>query len=314
MPHCHFQTQSSLLSAALLDYKLLWYTTTSLTHSHPHSYTTTMDLAVDLSNPASALSLPHIRYQLIRLEDTVIFHIIERAQFPLNSTIYSPGALPLPASNLSFMDWVLREQEKLQSQIRRFQSPDEYPFFPDAMQELILPVLEYPKILWENDVNVNQDLKKAYIDEVLPRCCVKPTRAERSADAQENYGSAATADVNCLQALSRRIHFGKFVAESKFQSSPSTFVPLIKAADRKGIDEAITDAKVEKKVLERLRLKAEMYGADPNMPENGKDLLQGPRKVDVEGVVAMYRDHVIPLTKVVEVEYLMQRLRGTEWE
>ena len=176
------------------------------------------------------------------------------------------------------------------------------------MQELILPPLEYPKVLWDNDVNVNQELKRRYVAEILPSCCAKAARAERRAEAQENYGSAATADVNALQSLSRRIHFGKFVAESKFQSDAERFVHLIKASDRQGIDEAITDSKVEKKVLERLRMKAEMYGADPNMNSDA------PRKVDVEAVVAMYRDCVIPLTKMVEVEYLMQRLKGTEWE
>jgi len=28
----------------------------------------------------------------------------------------------------------------------------------------------------------------------------------------------------------------------------------------------------------------------------------------------MYKDYVIPLTKEVEVEYLMQRLHNTQWE
>ena len=267
-----------------------------------------MDLAVDLSDSTKALSLPHIRYQLIRLEDSVIYYIIERAQFPLNSTIYKPGAIPIKDSDLSFSDWVLREQEILQSRIRRFQSPDEYPFFPDAMQPLILPPLEYPKILWENDVNVNAELKRRYVEKILPGCCMKPSRAERSIEAQENYGSAATADVNCLQSLSRRIHFGKFVAESKFQSETERFVALIKAGDRQGIDDAMTNSKVEQQVLDRLRMKAEMYGSDPNLSPDA------PKKVDAEVVVAMYKDHVIPLTKVVEVEYLMQRLKGTEWE
>jgi hypothetical protein len=32
-----------------------------------------------------------------------------------------------------------------------------------------------------------------------------------------NYGSAATLDVLALQALSKRIHYGKFVAEAKFR-------------------------------------------------------------------------------------------------
>ena len=145
-----------------------------------------MDLAIDLSNPKNALSLPHIRYQLIRLEDTVLFHLIERAQFPLNGTIYKAGAVAIPGSDLSFSDWVLREQERLQSRIRRYQSPDEYPFFPDAMEDLILPPLEYPKILWDNDVNVNGQLKARYVDSVLPSICPLPQREERPAEAQEN--------------------------------------------------------------------------------------------------------------------------------
>lgn len=267
-----------------------------------------MDSAIDLSNPQKALSLAHIRYQLIRLEDTVLFHLIERAQFPLNSSIYTPGAIQIPGSNLSFSDWVLREQERLQSRIRRFQSPDEYPFFEDAMEDPILPPLVYPKILWDNNVNVNGQLKERYVNDILPAVCPRRERAERRVEAQENYGSAATADVNCLQSLSRRVHFGKFVAESKFRNDPEKFVALIKAGDTKGIDDAITDAKVEKKVLERLRVKAEMYGGDPNMDA------EAPRKIPVDAVVAMYKDHVIPLTKVVEVDYLMQRLKGTQWE
>ncbi|KAK3677967.1 chorismate mutase aro7 [Recurvomyces mirabilis] len=268
-----------------------------------------MDAAIDLSDPGRALSLPHIRYQLIRLEDTVLFHMIERAQFPLNSTIYKPGAIPIAgsSSDLSFMDWVLRSQEEVQSKIRRYQSPDEYPFFPDAMSELVLPPLKYPKVLWENDVCVTDELKRRYVDDVLPGVCADVGREERP-EAQENYGSAATADVSCLQSLSRRIHFGKFVAESKFVKEEERFVRLIKAEDRKGIDEGITDLKVEKKVLERLRLKAEMYGVDSNMDA------EAPRKINVDAVVAMYKDHVIPLTKIVEVEYLMQRLKGTKWE
>nr|POE72351.1 chorismate mutase [Quercus suber] len=270
-----------------------------------------MDLTIDLPDASTALDLNHIRGQLIRLEDTVLFHIIERAQFPFNQTIYRPGAISIAendsAAPLSFSDWVLREQEKLQSKIRRYQSPDENPFFEDAMQPLILPPLKYPKVLWENDVNVNSTLKEAYVRDILPACCAQTDRAER-AEAQENYGSAATCDIACLQALSRRIHYGKFVAESKFLSDPETFVRLIKSEDRAGIDEAITDAKVEKKVLERLRLKAETYGVDSNLNADA------PRKINVDAVVAMYKNHVIPLTKVVEVEYLMQRLKATEWE
>jgi chorismate mutase len=242
-----------------------------------------------------------------RLEDTITFHLIERVQFPLNQTIYEPGGVQIPNSNLSLLDWMLSGQEHLHSLVRRYESPDEYPFFPNVLQKPILKPLNYPQILHPNDVNVNAKLKESYIKHVLPAACARFDREDRG-EQREHYGSAATCDVACLQALSRRIHFGKFVAESKFQTETDRFVKLITEKDRKGIDEAITNSKVEQKVLERLRLKAKTYGTDPDSGSNG------PSKVNADAVVAMYKDWVIPLTKEVEVEYLMQRLKGTEWE
>jgi chorismate mutase len=262
-----------------------------------------MDTVINMADAAHALDLARIRFQLIRLEDTITFHLIERVQFALNSTIYAPGAVDLPESNLSFLDWYFREQEKLQSLIRRFESPDEYPFFPDALQKPILKPLNYPRILYENNVNVNDKIKQFYTEKFLPAVCPDFGREERG-ESQENYGSTATCDIACLQALSRRIHFGKFVAESKFRSEQEKYIRLIKAEDREGIAESITNAAVEKQVLERLRLKALTYGKDPSIPDG----TEGAAKINVDAVVSMYKDFVIPLTKEVEVEYLMQRL------
>ncbi|KAK3944760.1 chorismate mutase [Diplogelasinospora grovesii] len=264
-----------------------------------------MDSVIDLSDPSNALDLGRIRYQLIRLEDTITFHLIERVQFPLNKNIYIPGAVPIPNSSLSFMDWYLTEQEKLQSLIRRYESPDEYPFFPDAVQKPILPSLDYPRILHSNDVNVNDKIKKFYVEQFLPRVCPDfGGRPDRGVSG-ENYGSSATCDIACLQALSRRIHYGKFVAESKFRSEMDKFTRLIRAGDRGAIGDAITNKAVEKKVLERLKLKAQTYGTDPSQSSEGQ---QQQVKINVDAVVSMYEDFVIPLTKEVEVEYLMQRL------
>ncbi len=81
---------------------------------------------------------------------------------------------------------------------------------------------------------------------------------------------------------------------------------MIREEDRKGIDAAITNEKVEQQVLERLRLKATTYGMDPAVGA------QGPGKINVDAVVTMYKDFIIPLTKEVEVEYLMQRLEPEE--
>ncbi|CRG83853.1 chorismate mutase [Talaromyces islandicus] len=264
-----------------------------------------MDAAIDLTDRSKALDLANIRAQLIRLEDTITFHLIERVQFPLNKTIYVAGGVPIPGSELSLMDYLLREQERLQSRVRRYESPDEHPFFPNVLEKPILEPLEYPSILHANTVNVNASIKQRYVDEIVPNVC-SSVRADRGA-SKENYGSSATCDVNLLQALSRRIHFGKFVAESKFQENPEKFVQLIKARDEKGIDEAITNLKVEQKVLERIKMKAQTYGSDPALAEYSN-------KVDADAVVNLYKNIIIPLTKVVEVEYLLDRLKGTQWE
>ena len=203
-------------------------------------------------------------------------------QFPLNKTIYEPGGVKIPNCDLSLLDWMHREEERIHSKVRRYQSPDEYPFFPDALEDSILQPICYPKILHPNNINVNEEIKRKYIQKVLPLACPKFGREDRG-ERYENYGSAATCDVVCLQALSRRIHFGKFVAESKFRTETDRFVDLIRRGDRAGIDAAITNATVEAQVLERLRLKAKTYGTDPCAK------LAGQAKINVDAVVAVYK-------------------------
>jgi chorismate mutase len=112
--------------------------------------------------------------------------------------------------------------------------------------------------------------------------------------------------MDCLDSLSRRIHFGKFVAESKFRSDREKYTKLIKARDVTGIDEAITNEKVEQMVLDRIGSKAETYGA-PVLRYS--QMAQG--EITSSIIVNIYKDCVIPLTKKVEVDYLLRRL---EWD
>lgn len=220
-----------------------------------------------------------------RLEDTIIFHLIERVQFPLNGSIYKPSEIKIPDYDGSFVDWMLLQQEKCHAQVRRYQAPDEYPFFPEEISKIkpVLAPLDYPQLLHPNTVNWNPQIKDAYINHIIPAACIskEPSRGE----AKENYGSTAVMDVACLQALSRRVHFGKFVAEAKFRENPEGFTKMIKAKDIDGLEKAITNAAVEEQVLKRLELKAMTYGKDPSEKNPGA----GSGKVDVEAVVNMYR-------------------------
>ena len=63
-----------------------------------------------------------------------------------------------------------------------------------------------------------------------------------------NYGSAAMQDVLCLQALSKRIHYGKFVAEAKYRAHPEQYEQLIQNRDHDAIMSTLTNEDVEKKV------------------------------------------------------------------
>jgi monofunctional chorismate mutase len=103
--------------------------------------------SVDLS---STISLDNIRQSLIRQEDTIIFSIIERAQFARNAPVYEPGALEVPefgadGRRLSLLEYLLRQTEQVHGKIRRYTSPEEQAFYPEALPALVLPPIKYPE-------------------------------------------------------------------------------------------------------------------------------------------------------------------------
>lgn len=194
-----------------------------------------------------------------------------------------------------------------------------------------LPQLQYPEGLLSSeggacDVNFNNRLLKKYISDVVPKVC-------KEGD-DEQHGSTTLCDIAVLQALSRRVHYGKFVAESKYRSDPEGYKRLIALNDADGVMALLTDTIVEEKVLRRARLKAATYGSEPLLTElppiEGSDrtstlvaaaaasavvaalgaldkntLRAG--KVDPSVIEDFYRDIIIPMTKDIEVAYLFRR-------
>ena len=53
----------------------------------------------DSIDQSASLSLDNIRQSLIRQEDTIIFSLIERAQFAANQPVYESGAMPVPGAS-----------------------------------------------------------------------------------------------------------------------------------------------------------------------------------------------------------------------
>ncbi|MDT8388902.1 MAG: chorismate mutase [Lentisphaeria bacterium] len=235
------------------------------------------------------LLLTHIRGALIRLEETIIFSLLERAQFKRNRAAYDSGALGDMFGAESLVEYMLHETEKIHAGMRRYTSPDEHPFFSDLPEPLLQPLRYHENPLVKNTVNLNHELLRAYTDILIPALCAEGD------DAQ--YGSTAVCDVACLQALSKRIHYGKFVAESKYQAEPERYTTLIAAGDRHGLADAITDDAVEEALFQRVAKKAGSYSGMFLDPQSAKNFQTT--------VTAIYRDIIIPLTKRVEVDYLL---------
>lgn len=168
------------------------------------------------------------------------------------------------------MDHLLRETEECHGRIGRYTCPDEHAFFPGVGAILVIPPPSYTFPLREDlhSININPTIKSMYLTKLIPGIT-------REGDDNQ-YGSTAVSDVACLQALSHRIHYGKKVAEAKFQSNPEAFKQLILDGDAAGILAKLTCPDQENRVARRVRYKAAVFGrdldgeGDGGMQENGQ--------------------------------------------
>ena len=72
---------------------------------------------MDFKKPETVLALENIRSALVRMEDTILFDLIERAQFYSSPAIYDNKQLSIPGSNMSLLDFLLLESERIHSKI-----------------------------------------------------------------------------------------------------------------------------------------------------------------------------------------------------
>jgi chorismate mutase len=245
--------------------------------------------------------LDSIRTSLIRLEDSIIFGLLERAQYCYNADTYDSDAFHVDGFGGSLAEFMVRETEKLHAKVGRYKSPDEHPFFPEDLPETLLPPIQYPTVLHPvaDSININEEIWKMYFDEVLPRL------VREGSDG--NSGSSALCDTTCLQALSKRIHYGKFVAEAKFQESPEAYMPAIIAQDGDLLMQLLTYETVERAIEHRVEAKAKIFGQEVHIgvQDNGT----APKyKIKPSLVAELYSNRIMPLTKDVQVAYLLRRL------
>ncbi|XP_047149157.1 chorismate mutase 3, chloroplastic-like [Vigna umbellata] len=134
-----------------------------------------------------------------------------------------------------------------------------------------------------------QEFWSNYFEKIVPEMA--------KAKNNDECGSIAVCDILCLQALSKRIHYGKFVAEAKFQEAPSKYEAAIKAKDRKLLLELLTDKTVE----------AIAFGQVVQIDE-AYNVTNPTYKIKPSFIANLFEEWVMPLTKEVQVEYLLRRL------
>ncbi|CAN6271677.1 unnamed protein product [Urochloa humidicola] len=175
------------------------------------------------------LSLAAVRDALVRLEDSVVFTLLERARHPRNAPAYAPAGGGGSEGGRSLVEFFVREAEALNAKV-----------------------------------------------------------------------------------LSRRIHIGKYVAEVKFKDAPQDYSPLVQAKDINSLMDLLTFKAVEEKVKKRVEKKARTFGQNVTLEDNaGKQestASDSECKVDPTVLSKLYDQWVMPLTKDVEVEYLLRRL------
>jgi chorismate mutase len=242
------------------------------------------------------LDLPAIAARLEGLEETIISKLIDRAQFRLNESVYSPGKSGFEGkSGQSLLSLRLLAQEKMDSLFGRFIIPEERPWskrLPSprraiALGDTGLAIDDF------NTVNLTAAIVERYIALVHAIC--------KNGD-DGHYGSSVEHDVYAIQALARRIHFGSFyVGESKYRGEPDVYAGLADAGDLDAIIAHLTRRDVEEKILERIKVKtaAAQVNANPRVRH----------LIDPETMVIFYRDTVIPLTKKGEAQYLLNRVK-----
>jgi len=95
------------------------------------------------------LSLKSIRAVLIRQEETIVFGLIERAQFMRNGIIYKPASFGAEVGADCLVGYLLHETERVHARMRRYTSPDEHPFYRDLPGPLLPAVTNYENPLIE---------------------------------------------------------------------------------------------------------------------------------------------------------------------
>lgn len=215
------------------------------------------------------LDLNIVRNRLEALEETILFRLLDRAQFKLNLPVYEAGAI---------LDSMHKSNEEICGKFGRFNAIEEKPFFDFSNKD---------------DINLTAQIRKNYYEFLYNLC-------ENGDDGE--YGSTAEADIAALLAISKRIHYGSYyVAECKFQENPMGFTEAVAANNKEKVLEMLVNRKAEERVLQRIFEKCEKIQSAYSSPFR--------KTINPEIVREFYKKTIIPLTIEGELQYFFKRVK-----
>jgi len=244
-----------------------------------------------LPNP----KIPNIKELTItiqKLEEKIIFAILQRAQYLQNLEIYLPEKSGfLNKKKESFLEIRLKMQEEVDARCGRFLIPTEQPFcqnLPKAERNLAINFPNFPVKNFQK-INFTSEILKNYL-KFLPKLYLAGT--------DNHFGSSVEFDVASLRAISERIHFAAFfIAESKFQYQPEEYKKLILEKDEKKIEKKLTRNHIEKEIFTRILEKTNFY----------QQFSPLRIKVDPKILAEFFKKVVIAISKKAEVQYFLHR-------
>lgn len=228
------------------------------------------------------ITLEEVRKEMAPLNDGIVWTLFNRARLKRNKGAYenSPKVL-IEGFYDSFFHFLLHGTENVHNSAQRYLFPEEHHFSnPNSKIKVFRSIT--PGVNLDKSINMNPEILESYF-RALDSICPK-------GDDINQYGLSVEADLMFLPLFSRRVnHFGKKVAEAKYQEHPFEYQALIDAKDKEGLLKMLTDSSVENRVLASVSEIGQRYGMNPEL------------------ISEFYKNEVMRLTKKAQVRYLSNR-------
>jgi chorismate mutase len=207
----------------------------------------------DEAMTGSQFDLGALRIHISKMNDRILMRLHDRAGFPLNKPVYTPGAIALPDHpGMSLLDFAILGLERYHASLGRYDYPDQFPLvsegLPPAAAQRVVDGAAAPPA----PIAVREQLVPWYVESVLPKLCAP-------SEDPTTYGETAYVDADLLELLNERINVGRGVALAKIESDPSIRDML---ADSEALAARLRDARREGEVLAAVAESARRYGVD----------------------------------------------------